>query len=335
MRRYRGITEVNPNRNAETCQASGSLSDWTMVFTPGGEARRRMKADVEELCSALPGVRVLNGDFTVMKVTLSLGSGRYVDMKIELPSTYPREAPLLTLDYFVECGFSESSGKINHALLSNWSADSNLAVVICAVVDDVCSCAAQATSVMNQPIHSPPVAEGQVPQNFPLLQDLSIMELQNMLLEEESFDAFVSSTDFGRNLHTNLERCIQCNIQLAQDNQSKEAAIVDLKGQISVIRSSEYSEAKEKYDKLVARFLEVSDKLDPRSLTQMVENAMLELDEQSDALEGRLVSGDISAEKFIPEFLSMRKSLHHLELAQGSAQSEGVIGLNLSDGKGA
>lgn len=294
-----------------------------------------MKADVDELCQTLPGIRVLNGQCTNMKVTLSLGSGRYVDMKIELPSTYPREPPMLTLDYFVECGFAESSGKINHALLSNWSADSNLAVVVCAVVDDICSCAAQAASTRNQPIHTPRVAGEQVPQTFPLLQDMSIVELQNMLLEEESFDAFVSSTDFAQKLHKSLEQSIQRNIQLARDNQAKEAAITDLKGQISVIRSSEYSESKEKYDSLVARFLEVSDKLDPRSLTQMVENVMLELDEQSDALESRLVSGDISVDKFIPEFLSMRKRLHYLELAQGSAQSDGVIGLNFSDGRGA
>lgn len=281
--------------------------------------------EIEDLCRCVPGIRKMKKDGSLFKVSLPLGGTRSTDMNIELPPAYPRDPPLLNLDHFIECGFVNPSGRVEHALLSNWSEDSSLGIVVRAIVDDISSWTASLPGGSSSAAGASRMLRKQVPQSFPLLERLSIAELQNLLLEEERFDAFVSSTDYGQKLHTAVEGCIQRNIAIARENQRKEGVIVDLKSQISVIRSSEYAEVREKYDKLLARYLEVNDRLDPSTLTQIMESTLVDLDEQSDNLEQLLVSGELDADKFIPEFLSLRRKLHYIELAQGSAQSEGLL----------
>lgn len=149
---------------------------------------------------------------------------------------------------------------------------------------------------------------------------LSLDELEKLLISEAAFKEYLANALKKSGPALTLQQIRTSNRQLAQDNLSKQDAINEAKNQLAIVKSSEYSLAKQQFDALYARHQKVMSKLGSGAFKERLENAVSEVDNASNALVASYLGRKMPVEQFVEEYSALRVRYNTLDLKRQAAE---------------
>eukprot|EP00878_Enallax_costatus_P042857 GHUV01050356.1.p1 GENE.GHUV01050356.1~~GHUV01050356.1.p1 ORF type:complete len:137 (+),score=43.48 GHUV01050356.1:714-1124(+) len=110
------------------------------------------------------------------------------------------------------------------------------------------------------------------------------------------------------------------NRQLAESNLSKQNAINEARNQLAVVRSSEYTLIKSRFDELYERQTKVVSTLGGVVWREKLEEAVSAADSASAAVANDFMAGGMSLDDFVKQHVELRTQHHVLDLKRQAAE---------------
>lgn len=326
------------------------------AYGPLAEERTQQ---VDELLRQFPGCRPVNADRSVFDLLVELPDKKATTLRITLPAHFPQERPSLSVLFPVINRCVDPGGRLHTSLLSSWvygssrlsSAVAEAVAALNETAPGTSAAAAGADSstvpfpvgypVPPGPLHSrPPVAGGsgskspsphrmqQGPMGGPAttnsLPDFSrytAEHCEELLKDESAFKALLQEAIKGSPMAATLEEIRVKNRQLAESNLNKQAAINEVRNQLAIVRSSEYTLIKSRFDELLSRQQKVLSTMGSVVWREKLEEAVSAADATSSALVSDFMSGDVPLDQFVQKHVDMRVDHHVLDLKRQAAET--------------
>mmetsp|Transcript_9159 Transcript_9159/g.26252 ORF Transcript_9159/g.26252 Transcript_9159/m.26252 type:complete len:326 (+) Transcript_9159:233-1210(+) len=297
----------------------------------GGGHDAQRQQHITELVSQISAAVPMNHERTLFEVPMSMRSGGgNALLKITLPAGFPTERPQLSVLPPVIDSWADASGRLMFDALRHWQhPQSRLPAVVSMALSHFTSipppppplaaAAASAGGGPAAPKPQPPQALT-IPSEFPALNDLSNEELVRLLTNPEAYQALLKKELEKLNAEAVLAEQQKRNAALAQRNLDMEAKFVEAKNHIAIVRSSEYSAAKQAFDDRVNRQAAAVKTLQPSLFLQALESKGAELEEQSEDLYSNFMAEDVPVDVFVDQYLKLRvevnERLHRRQAAE-------------------
>lgn len=167
-------------------------------------------------------------------------------------------------------------------------------------------------SVVNQGVTRSfsPAPNAQLFDILPALQGKSLDELDLLLADSKVYNSFLHSLEPVRHLDSLRGELTKGHVDLARNNLTKDSQIAELRNQCAIIRTTELAAAREKFEEVQKREKEVTTNLSSSALVGRLQEAAAKVDEESEILHQKLLSGDIDLSEFIQKYKKERILYH-------------------------
>uniref|UniRef100_A0A383VSW4 VPS37 C-terminal domain-containing protein n=1 Tax=Tetradesmus obliquus TaxID=3088 RepID=A0A383VSW4_TETOB len=149
----------------------------------------------------------------------------------------------------------------------------------------------------------------------------SVQQLEELMNDQAAFKALLKEAVKGSPMAATLEEIREKNRQLAESNLSKQNAINEARNQLAVVRGSEYTLIKSRFDELYARQARVLSTMGGVVWREKLEEAVSAADSASSALAADFMAGDVALEEFVQQHLELRMQHHVLDLKRQAAEA--------------
>ncbi|KAF2603960.1 hypothetical protein F2Q70_00026902, partial [Brassica cretica] len=200
------------------------------------------------------------------------------------------------------------------------------------------------SSQQQQPWYSPslvsspssssrPQTSGQIPAHvspgeaagiITFLKDKSVDELRKLLSDKDAYQQFLLSLDQVKIQNNIKEELRRETLQLARENLEKEPQIMELRNQCKIIRTTELATAQEKLNELERQKEEILKFYSPGSLLNKLQEAMNEVDEESEALQEKFLEKEIDTAAFVQKYKKLRTIYHRRALIHLAAKTSTI-----------
>ncbi|CAN7015160.1 unnamed protein product [Brassica oleracea var. botrytis] len=200
------------------------------------------------------------------------------------------------------------------------------------------------SSQQQQPWYSPslvsspssssrPQTSGQIPAHvspgeaagiITFLKDKSVDELRKLLSDKDAYQQFLLSLDQVKIQNNIKEELRRETLQLAKENLEKEPQIMELRNQCKIIRTTELATAQEKLNELERQKEEILKFYSPGSLLNKLQEAMNEVDEESEALQEKFLEKEIDTAAFVQKYKKLRTIYHRRALIHLAAKTSTI-----------
>ncbi|KAH0928656.1 hypothetical protein HID58_014383 [Brassica napus] len=210
---------------------------------------------------------------------------------------------------------------------------------------------------------SRPQTSGQIPAHvspgeaagiITFLKDKSVDELRKLLSDKDAYQQFLLSLDQVKVQNNIKEELRRETLQLARENLEKEPQIMELRNQVSyqqpyflfqftmcnkisllknlvflvlqckIIRTTELAAAQEKLNELERQKEEILRLYSPGSLLNKLQEAMNEVDEESEALQEKFLEKEIDTAAFVQKYKKLRTIYHRRALIHLAAKTSTI-----------
>ncbi|KAH9311070.1 hypothetical protein KI387_026105, partial [Taxus chinensis] len=175
------------------------------------------------------------------------------------------------------------------------------------------SMSSRLNSVVNQFANSRPFSpapNAQLSDMFPALQEKSVDELNQLLTDSKAYNVFLHSLEPVRHLDSLRGELIKGHGDLARNNLAKDSQIAELRNQCTIIRTTEVAAARENFEEIQKREKEITAIYSSSQLLDRLQEAAAKVDNESEILHQKLLSGDIDLTEFIHKY-KRQKVLYH------------------------
>eukprot|EP00246_Nothoceros_aenigmaticus_P016424 TRINITY_DN7453_c0_g1_i1.p1 TRINITY_DN7453_c0_g1~~TRINITY_DN7453_c0_g1_i1.p1 ORF type:complete len:257 (+),score=28.87 TRINITY_DN7453_c0_g1_i1:394-1164(+) len=148
------------------------------------------------------------------------------------------------------------------------------------------------------------------------LKDRSVRDLETLLKSKEAYNTFLQSLEQVKHSESLVQDLRKSNVELVTRNLAKDATISELKNQCTIIRTTELAAAREKFEEARARERELLNRISPSALSEKLQQATTEADEESETQHRRFVQGEIELGDFILTYRKQRLLFHNRSLTR-------------------
>eukprot|EP00775_Hariotina_reticulata_P011542 gene11542-11685_t len=156
--------------------------------------------------------------------------------------------------------------------------------------------------------------------NMPDFSRYTAAQLEELLQNPAAFKAVLQEALKGSPMAATLEDIRVKNRQLAESNLSKQNAINEVRNQLAVVKSSEYTLIKSRFDELYDRQQKVMSTVGGTVWREKLEEAVSAADSASAAVKADFLAGDMSLEDFVRRHVELRTKHHILDLKRQAAE---------------
>ncbi|EMS45827.1 hypothetical protein TRIUR3_09501 [Triticum urartu] len=153
------------------------------------------------------------------------------------------------------------------------------------------------------------------------LRDKSVDELQRLLKDKESYNAFFNSLDQVKTQNNLRDELRKETLQLARENLEKEQRISELRNQCTIIRTTELAAAEDRLAELERQKDEIMKSYSPAALLDKLQSTMAKLDEESEELHQKFLEKDIDLPTFVQKYKKLRAAHHKCALLHLSGKA--------------
>ncbi|KAF3320788.1 Vacuolar protein-sorting-associated protein 37 [Carex littledalei] len=153
------------------------------------------------------------------------------------------------------------------------------------------------------------------------LKDKSVDGLKKLLSDKDAYNALLNSLDEVKNQNHTYEGLQKETLQLAEANAEKEASIIELKNQSTIIRTSELASAQEKLAELLRQRDEIINSYSLRNLIDKLKEAAYKADQESDILQTKILKEEVDIHTFIQDYKNLRIAHHRRTLLHLAAKT--------------
>ncbi|KAF8066376.1 VPS37-2 [Scenedesmus sp. PABB004] len=146
-------------------------------------------------------------------------------------------------------------------------------------------------------------------------------QLEELMRDASAFKALLREAVRGSPMAATLEDIRVKNRQLAESNLSKQSAISEARNQLAVVRGSEYTLIKSRFDALYARQAKVLSVMGGVVWRERLEEAVSASDAASGALAADFLAGDLPLDDFVGKHVEARIAHHALDLKRQAAEA--------------
>jgi ESCRT-I complex subunit VPS37 len=146
-------------------------------------------------------------------------------------------------------------------------------------------------------------------------------QCEELLKDESAFKALLKEAIKGSPMAATLEEIRVKNRQLAESNLNKQGTINEVRNQLAIVRSSEYTLIKSRFDELLSRQQKVLSTMGSVVWREKLEEAVSAADAASSALTADFMSGSVTLDQFIQKHVDMRINHHSLDLKRQAAET--------------
>lgn len=167
-------------------------------------------------------------------------------------------------------------------------------------------------SVVNQGVTRPfsPAPNAQLFDILPSLQGKSLDELDLLVTDSKVYNSFLHSLEPVRHLDSLRGELTKGHADLARNNLTKDSQIAELRNQCAIIRTTELAAAREKFEEVQKCEKEITANFSSSALLGRLQEAAAKVDEESEILHQKLLSGDIDISEFIQKYKKERILYH-------------------------
>jgi ESCRT-I complex subunit VPS37 len=156
------------------------------------------------------------------------------------------------------------------------------------------------------------------------LKDKSVDELRKLLSDKDAYQQFLLSLDQVKVQNNIKDELRRETLQLARDNLEKEPQIMELRNQCRIIRTTELATAQEKLNELERQKEEILKFYSPGSLLHKLQEAMNQVDEESEALQEKFLEKEIDTAAFVQKYKKLRTTYHRRALIHLAAKTSNI-----------
>lgn len=156
------------------------------------------------------------------------------------------------------------------------------------------------------------------------LKDKSVDELRKLLNDKEAYNALFNSLDQVKIQNNLRDELRKETLQLAKENLEKEPRILELRNQCTIIRTTELAAAQEKLAELERLKEETLSCCSPSALLEMLHDAMIKVEEESEMLHRQLLDREIDLPSFVQKYKKLRTLYHKRALLHLAAKTSGL-----------
>ncbi|XP_078157197.1 vacuolar protein-sorting-associated protein 37 homolog 1-like [Carex rostrata] len=153
------------------------------------------------------------------------------------------------------------------------------------------------------------------------LKDKSVDGLKKLLSDKDAYNALLNSLDEVKNQNHTYEDLQKETLQLAEANAEKQASIIELKNQSTIIRTSELASAQEKLAELLRQRDEIINSYSLRNLNDKLKEAAYKADQESDMLQTKILKEEVDIRTFIQDYKNLRIAHHRRTLLHLAAKT--------------
>lgn len=153
------------------------------------------------------------------------------------------------------------------------------------------------------------------------MRDKSVDELQRLLKDKESYNAFFNSFDQVKTQNNLRDELRKETLQLARENLEKEQRISELRNQCTIIRTTELAAAEDRLAELERQKDEIMKSYSPAALLDKLQSTMAKLDEESEELHQKFLEKDIDLPTFVQKYKKLRAAHHKCALLHLSGKA--------------
>jgi len=170
----------------------------------------------------------------------------------------------------------------------------------------------RSNSVVNQGVTRPfsPAPNAQFFDIIPALQGKSLDELDLLLTDSKAYNSFLHSLEPVRHLDSLRGELTKGHADLARNNLTKDSQIAELRNQCAIIRTTELAAAREKFEEVQKCEKEITATCSSSAIIGRLQEAAAKVDEESEILHQKLLSGDIDLSEFIQKYKKERILYH-------------------------
>ncbi|CAN7135522.1 unnamed protein product [Brassica rapa subsp. narinosa] len=168
------------------------------------------------------------------------------------------------------------------------------------------------------------VSPGEAAGIITFLKDKSVDELRKLLSDKDAYQQFLLSLDQVKIQNNIKEELRRETLQLARENLEKEPQIMELRNQCKIIRTTELAAAQEKLNELERQKEEILRLYSPGSLLNKLQEAMNEVDEESEALQEKFLEKEIDTAAFVQKYKKLRTIYHRRALIHLAAKTSTI-----------
>ncbi|KAL9294841.1 putative vacuolar protein sorting-associated protein [Arabidopsis thaliana] len=188
-------------------------------------------------------------------------------------------------------------------------------------------------SLVSSPSSSRPQSSGQISAQVSpgeaagiivFLKDKSVDELRKLLSDKDAYQQFLLSLDQVKVQNNIKDELRRETLQLARDNLEKEPQIMELRNQCRIIRTTELATAQEKLNELERQKEEILKFYSPGSLLHKLQEAMNQVDEESEALQEKFLEKEIDTAAFVQKYKKLRTTYHRRALIHLAAKTSNI-----------
>lgn len=164
-----------------------------------------------------------------------------------------------------------------------------------------------------------------LPSDFPVLQSMTTEQLAAALHGEDAFDALLQRVvEAGQTVQARTA-LHKSNLELAERNLQKEAALSDIRNQVAVIRGADYTGEAESFNELRQRIGDMVARVRPDVMVAKLQEVAQHVEGEAEAEVKRFMGGDRPVDEFVDRYGQLRTSYHKYDLKRQAALQTNIM----------
>jgi ESCRT-I complex subunit VPS37 len=153
------------------------------------------------------------------------------------------------------------------------------------------------------------------------LKDKSVDELRRILNDKDAYNSFFNSLEQVKTQNNVIYELRKEAVQCARENMEKEPRILELRNQCTIIKTTELAAAQEKLVDLERQKEELLRSQSPSALLDKLHDTMRKADDESEALNNKLLEKEIELQAFVQKYRKLRLAYHRRALLHLAAKT--------------
>ncbi|ORX57011.1 hypothetical protein DM01DRAFT_1334561 [Hesseltinella vesiculosa] len=246
-----------------------------------------------------------------------IGMDGDIQILVNLPPTFPDEAPVMTVSPTgMRHPWIDSDVIVCDALLS-WHPQYSVGMVVHDIFENFKTLPPTLRSATEDtyghrpqppiPTNAPPSA--QPPAEYLMIMNKSPEEINELLSNDRAFEIFFHSLDRVQNMKTVKEELCNGNENLARKNLSYEEELIRLRSQVTSM-NKEYQELRSKVSEKERQQQDAFNRFSSSTIMTRLKAGVNESDDLSESVAQSFLDGSLDHESFVKQFRDLRKVYH-------------------------
>ncbi|KAI8062389.1 hypothetical protein BC940DRAFT_308896 [Gongronella butleri] len=248
-----------------------------------------------------------------------VGTEGDIQVLVNLPPTFPDEAPVLTVSPTgMRHPWIDSDVIVCDALLS-WHSQSSLGMLVHDIFDNFKSHPPSKRATTDEmyghrppppiPTNTPAASQPSLSAEYMTIMNKSPEEIDELLTNDKAFDIFFHSLDRVRNMKTVKGELYNGNENLARKNLSYEDELVRLRTQVDELNQS-FQELRSRISEKERQQQDAFKRFSSSTVMTRLKAGVYESEDLSESVAQSFIDGSLDHDSFVKQFRELRKVYH-------------------------